>query len=128
MNGMLDAIDNGLISACHDVSEGGTAVCITEMAVGNRIGTEINLENIPGSDREDVLLFSETVTRWIVSVPKNQQKQFEKTLSAACSPFSLIGETKGNHVCFKKDGKTRINEDIEELYTLWENGVSSIMG
>ncbi len=128
MNGMLDAIDNGLISACHDVSEGGTAVCITEMAVGNRIGAEINLENIPGSDREDVLLFSETVTRWIVSVPKNQQKQFEKTLSAACSPFSLIGETKGNHVCFKKDGKTLINEDIEELYTLWENGVSSIMG
>jgi len=128
MDGLLNAMDNGLISACHDVSEGGISVCVTEMAIGNRIGAEIDLVNIPGSDLEDVLLFSETVTRWIVSVPRNKQKQFEKTLSTTQSPFSLIGETKGNYVCFKKNEKIIIRENIEELYNLWVNGMSSIMG
>ncbi len=128
MDGLLIAMDNGLISACHDVSEGGISVCVTEMAIGNRIGAEIDLVNIPGSDLEDVLLFSETVTRWIVTVPKNKQKQFEKIISTAQSPFSLIGETKGNYVCFKKNEKIIIKENLEELYALWVNGMSSIMG
>lgn len=128
MNGLLTAIDNELVSACHDVSEGGIAVCISEMAMGNTIGACVDISKIPGSGREDVLLFSETVTRWIVSLPKEHKNQFEKILDSHDTPFAVIGETQKEKVCFKQKDKRLIDEDVTSLYRLWNEGISSLMG
>ena len=128
MNGLLQAMDQSLISACHDISEGGIAVCVSEMALGNRIGAEIDVDTIPGSGREDVLLFSETATRWIVSVPRNYKKDFETVLTSNKTPFGLIGETKGRQVCFKNKDETLISEDVNTLYNHWVSGINDVMG
>jgi phosphoribosylformylglycinamidine synthase subunit PurL len=128
MDGLLKVMENGLVSACHDVSEGGLAVCISEMAMGNEIGAHINLSKIPGSGREDVLLFSETVTRWVASVPKKHKKQFETILSQTDTPFSLIGKTQGKKVCFEQNGIRLIDADISLLHDHWTRGIASIMG
>lgn len=128
MNGLLQAMDQSLISACHDISEGGIAVCVSEMVLGNRIGAEIDVDTIPGSGREDVLLFSETATRWIVSVPRQYKKDFETVLTSNKTPFGLIGETKGHQVCFKNKDKTLISEDVNTLYNHWVSGINDVMG
>jgi phosphoribosylformylglycinamidine synthase len=127
MNGLLSAMDKQLISACHDISEGGLAVCITEMALGNQIGAMIDLDKVPGGKREDVLLFSETATRWIVSIPKDKKDEFETVLKNADAPFAHIGVTKGKSVCFRHNKKTLIDEKISALYEQWKNGVASLM-
>ena len=128
MNGLLQVMDDGLVSACHDISEGGLAICISEMAMGNKIGAVIDLSKIPGSGREDVLLFSETLTRWIVSIPQKHQKQFEKILNQFTTPFSLIGRTKKGNVSFEQNGKMTIDESIPLLYHHWTKGIASLMG
>lgn len=128
MNGLLTVMDKNLVSACHDVSEGGIAVCIAEMAMGNKIGVKIDVEKIPGSVREDILLFSETTTRWIVSIPKYHQKDFERMLSSANTPYSLIGVTIGDHVKFLMNETSLINEHVNTLYECWSTGISSMMG
>ena len=128
MNGLLSVMDKKLLSSCHDISEGGLAVCITEMSIGNQIGAMIDLAKIPGSEREDILLFSETATRWIVTVPKKAKKEFERIMSTSLAPFTCIGVTKGKNVCFKHHEKTVIDEEISRLYDQWMNGVASVMG
>ena len=66
MKSLLSAIDKELISSCHDISEGGIGVCISEMSIGGDIGVDINLIKIGPNLRSDFKLFSETNTRWIL--------------------------------------------------------------
>ena len=128
MNGLLSVMDKKLLSSCHDISEGGLAVCITEMAIGNQIGAVIDLAKVSGSDREDVLLFSETATRWIVTVPKKGKAEFEKIMNASDAPFACIGVTQENNVCFNHHEITLIDVEISQLYEQWITGIASVMG
>ena len=54
---ITDSIDNNLINACHDISDGGVAVTLSEMTFENNIGCYVN---IPGKLSFEKLLFSET--------------------------------------------------------------------
>ena len=74
--------------AAHDLSQGGLAATITEMALKHRIGAKLALNN------EALELFSETPGRVLVAV-KDDQK-----LVALCNKFAIpvtkLGETGGN--------------------------------
>src|SRR4029077_14670354 len=47
MNALAIAIRSGPVSACHDLSEGGLAVAIAEMALAGLLGLEIDLARVP---------------------------------------------------------------------------------
>ncbi|MFM7859909.1 MAG: AIR synthase related protein, partial [Candidatus Nanopelagicaceae bacterium] len=80
--------------AAHDLSQGGLAATLTEMALKHRIGAEISLEN-PALE-----LFSETPGRVLVAV-KDEQK-----LIALCKRFEIqvskLGVTGGDHLAINK--------------------------
>ena len=59
------AIRNGWVRACHDLSEGGVAVAVAEMAFAGGIGADV--VGLPGTG-DIVKLFSESATRFIVEV------------------------------------------------------------
>ena len=71
---LLDSIGEGLFSACHDVSDGGLAVCLAEMAIGSRQGALIlfNKNDFDGV-RPSVLLFGEAQGRVVVTVQSEKQ-------------------------------------------------------
>jgi phosphoribosylformylglycinamidine synthase subunit PurSL len=46
---LYQSIQNGLVRACHDLSEGGLAVAAAEMCIGGRLGLEIRLEGSAGA-------------------------------------------------------------------------------
>jgi phosphoribosylformylglycinamidine synthase len=127
MNGILSSIEKEYIASCHDVSEGGIGVCLSEMAIGGDIGAAINLLDIGNKLRIDFKLFSESNTRWIIEVKKEKQKDFEKLLKQKNTPFVKIGETKGKKIIIK-DGKEAINLDIKILRDIWKNAIWNIMG
>ncbi len=54
---LSEAIDQDLVSAAHDISDGGIAVTLAEMCFGSEVGCEVN---IPGDLRNDKKLFGET--------------------------------------------------------------------
>ncbi len=41
------AMRQGIINACHDLSDGGLAVALAEMCIGGRLGARINLDRVP---------------------------------------------------------------------------------
>ena len=68
---LLDCIEKELIESCHDISDGGTAVCIAEMCFENKIGCKIA---ISGDFPTEVLLFSETSGFIFESVRENKDQ------------------------------------------------------
>ncbi|MFS0645734.1 phosphoribosylformylglycinamidine synthase subunit PurL [Siminovitchia sp. 179-K 8D1 HS] len=85
---LLEAIRNGLVASAHDIAEGGAAVAIAECLFGTEgLGAEVTL-----SGDETAALFSETQSRFIVSVKKGNQGAFEKLVEDA----KVIGEVTGN--------------------------------
>jgi len=115
------AIEQRLVESCHDPSEGGLAVCLAEMCIGSDLGADIFLEEIP--KLKDILdyevLFSESASRFVVEVKKENQKQFEQVLSGL--DFGLIGCVcdRSRLVVYNKDNKEIINSQIAELRDSW---------
>ncbi len=88
------AIQQQLISACHDLSDGGFAVALAEMAVGGRLGAQVNLDRIPQNGIPGLveLLYTESASRLLVTVPRSSIAAFQ-ALFAPCLGFdaALIG-------------------------------------
>ncbi len=128
MKGILNVIDKKLIVSCHDISEGGLAVCISEMCIGGGIGAQVNLSNMSKNLRSDIKLFSESNTRWIIEVEKVKQKELEKKLKENNTPFTKIGEIKSDKIMIENNGKKIIDQKICILKDIWKNTIRNMMG
>jgi len=117
MKNLLSAMDKRLVASCHDLSEGGLFVSISEMCFGGDIGVDLDLSKI-GDLRTDVKLFSESNGRWIVEVEKKKQKAFEKIVKG-----KLIGKVSGERKVNIIDGKTKVSWSLDALRDKWNNAV-----
>jgi len=59
------AISQGLVRSCHDLSEGGLAVAVAEMAFAGGIGADVT-QSSGGGLPDAVKLFSESTTRFVI--------------------------------------------------------------
>jgi phosphoribosylformylglycinamidine (FGAM) synthase-like enzyme len=87
-----EAIQQRLIRSCHDLSEGGVASAVSEMAFAGGIGAEVSGLGAIAGLPDEVLLFAESQTRFIVEVKKGQAAEFEAILGKDV-PWQAIGET-----------------------------------
>ncbi len=71
------AILEGLVRACHDVSEGGLAVALAELCIAGRLGAEIT--ELPHPDLATAL-FSESVGRLVVEVTPGDLGRFRDVM------------------------------------------------
>jgi len=118
---VLEAIDAGLVRACHDCSEGGLAVALSEMAFTGDLGldVDVSLVLVSGPMRDDLLLFSESNGRLLIEVPADKTEAFEKTL--ADTPFSCIGAVKQEKkLSVTKDGSPLFEVPLEALIGAWK--------
>ncbi|MCE9567073.1 MAG: phosphoribosylformylglycinamidine synthase subunit PurL [Planctomycetes bacterium] len=83
------AISGGFVRACHDLSEGGLAVAVAEMAFAGGIGVDVT--KLPGTFSDEVKLFSESCTRFVVEVKPEHAAAFETCF--ANLPLAKIGVT-----------------------------------
>jgi len=61
---MLTLIGEGLVSAAHDISDGGALVAIAEMALAGSVGARMTLPNVPNPG---AILFGEDQGRMLVT-------------------------------------------------------------
>ncbi len=74
VDALARAIQNDLVAAAHDLSEGGLAVAASEMVLGSSLGILLDPERAPALETlpRAALLFSETPTRFLLEVdPEN---------------------------------------------------------
>ena len=118
---VLDAMDAGLVRACHDCSEGGLAVALSEMAFTGDLGLDVDIALVPVSEqmRDDLLLFSESNGRLLIEVPADKTEEFEKTLED--SPYSCIGAVKQEKkLTVTKDGAKLFEVELDKLIQAWK--------
>ena len=128
MKGLQICIEKGYLTSCHDVSEGGIAVSLSEMAIGGNIGAIIDISKINENLREDFILFSESNTRWIVEIKNKYCVNFEKILKKFDIPFIKIGNTLGTKIIIKNNAKKIIKTDINLIREKWKTSISNLMG
>ena len=85
------AIGRGLAVSAHDCSEGGIGVAAAEMAFSGKIGLSLDLRQVPrqGIERDDILLFAESASRFLLEVPPDKEEAFRKALQGI--PADRIG-------------------------------------
>lgn len=122
-----EAITKGLVASVHDCSDGGLGVALAESAFAGDLGMEIDIRKVPAQDcrRNDFLLFSESQSRFVVTVNPEYRNLFEELLSGL--PFGWVGAVmqKKRLRVIGLDGKTVIECAIDKLKKAWKNPLSS---
>lgn len=123
MRALHQAIRAGLVQACHDLSEGGLAVALAEMAVAGSLGAEIVLDSVPCQEKpisEEAILFSETLSRFLVEVRPEDAPRFEAIMAG--HPHNCIGILGGDRLRIAS-----MNPQARETYLL-DVAVAELVG
>ena len=79
---------DGMLTAAHDVADGGVAQALVEMALQSGVGARVWL---PDGLTEAVFLWSESPGRAIVVVPRSEEMRFTAMCAARGLPAHRIG-------------------------------------
>ncbi|MEI6209066.1 MAG: phosphoribosylformylglycinamidine synthase subunit PurS [Desulfuromonadales bacterium] len=93
-----EAVMQGTVASCHDLSDGGLAVAAAESAFAGGYGMTLDLScvlwkgELPGKS-DCTLLFSESASRHLVTVHPEKRDEFETILSGNCfAPIGVVTE------------------------------------
>lgn len=117
------AINLGLVRSCHDLSEGGLAVAVAEMAFAGEVGAEISLASIArqtGLTDSAKLLFSESNTRFLVEILPSKAAEFEACFAGV--PLTKIGQTVAQQVVSieSPQGTRVVHAELGQLKACWQ--------
>ncbi|MGM7637104.1 phosphoribosylformylglycinamidine synthase subunit PurL [Bacillus sp. Hm123] len=116
---LLQAIQQGTVQSAHDVAEGGFAVALAEKAFRTGFGAEVTVEG-----NETAALFSETQSRFIVTVSKQNREAFEAIIPEA----TLIGEvTTAASLTIKYNNEAIIQAEVGELEDAWRGAIPCLL-
>ena len=116
------AMNLELVASCHDCSDGGLGVALAESAFAGGLGVAVDLRKVPaeGIARDDTLFYSESASRFIVTVSPSNKEAFHDTMKGhtiaeigsvvADSTFTVVG----------LQGTTVVKADSNELRDVWK--------
>ena len=110
-----DAIDQGLVTAAHDISDGGLLVALAEMTIAECIGAEIEADGDAG------YWFGEDQARYVLAVPADKAEAFEALTGEA--EVTKLGKTGGKQLTI--GGSVSIS--VTELRDLNEGWFPALM-
>ncbi|WOV86704.1 phosphoribosylformylglycinamidine synthase subunit PurL [Sporosarcina oncorhynchi] len=118
--GLLTAIQSKLVQSATDLSEGGFAVALCESAFdAEGLGAEVEV-----SGSAVTALFSETQSRFLVSVKDEHASAFEKLVQDA----KRIGTvTATEEIVIKGDDAVLIEGTVEEFRSAWKGAIACLL-
>jgi len=92
MDTLITTMDSGMVMACHDLSDGGLGVAAAEMVIAaDGLGLALDMRQVPTEvRRNDILLFSESTSRFLVEVDRRRAKDFERLFKGL--PYGKVGK------------------------------------
>lgn len=118
---VLTAITSGLVTAAHDISDGGLAVSIAEMGIFGSLGAQIDLSVLSGSIHE--IWFSEAQSGIILTCQPNQKESLLKHLSQGGVDVAQIGSVLGDALIFEGVGSV----SLDQLHSIYESAIPNAM-
>jgi phosphoribosylformylglycinamidine synthase len=119
---LQQAVAKELVASVHGIYRGGIGIHLAMVAMGGNLGMKVDLGMAPTDAmlRNDVILFSESAGRFIVTVDPNHRTLFEDNFKGlACACIGTV--TDGTDLVIKGiDGRTMINLPVQVLKTAWK--------
>ena len=119
-NGVLELIQEKIITSCHDISDGGMIVTICEMIMMDEKGATINIVD---NNKMIGELFGEDQSRYIITISPELESIFEKKMKKRGVKYELIG-------CITSS-QLKINDNIiissNEIRDAYESLIPSVM-
>ncbi|AMV16625.1 phosphoribosylformylglycinamidine synthase subunit PurL [Planctomyces sp. SH-PL14] len=117
------AIGTGHVLSCHDLSEGGLAVALAEMAFAGGLGVEASLQEALGGLAPETLLFSESNTRFLLEVPASEAANLTAHFAKAGVAAVRIGSvtTEPRIKITGALGAALVNEANADLKEAWQS-------
>ncbi len=106
---------DGMISAAHDLSEGGLAQALVEATLIGETGARVVL---PEDADPFVWLFSESASRVLVAVPRSEELRFTEMCTARELPWHKVGVVDKESSALEIQDVTDI--PLAELREAWE--------
>ncbi|GAB5402848.1 MAG: phosphoribosylformylglycinamidine synthase subunit PurL [Aureliella sp.] len=119
---MHRSIHDGQVRSCHDLSEGGLAVAVAEMAFAGQLGVDVDLDAAIASSGLSVSeqLFSESNSRFVVEVDAEHEDAFLKRFDGL--PCVKLGTVSGSEtVNVTASGQAVVSAKWRELYDAWHS-------
>ena len=112
------AIQAGLVQSAHDCAEGGLAIALAESAFDKGFGLNVTV-SLPAAQ-----LFSETQSRFVLSVAPDKQAAFEALVGAAAI---AIGEVTADGQIRMQAQDDTIEMPLTEAKLKWEEAIPCLM-
>lgn len=129
---VYDAIRHRMVSACHDISEGGLAVALAEMAFAGGFGAVVHTNAVPVPSQEKVsleaLLFGESPTRFLLEVPFEWERSLEILFEGL--PIGCIGQVSEQPrltIFGSEHDSLLINATLAELKQAWQRPLANVV-
>jgi phosphoribosylformylglycinamidine synthase II len=112
---------DGMISAAHDLSDGGLAQALVESCVRGGMGARI----VPPEAADPfVWLFSESGARAVVALPRSEEMRFLEMCDARGFPATRIGVVDGDRL----EIQDLFDVPLAELRDAWEGTLPRLFG
>jgi phosphoribosylformylglycinamidine synthase subunit PurL len=117
---LLSAGQTGMLRAVHDVSDGGLALSLLEMAFGGGLGFSVDL-SATGLSGPGLAAVAEGGSRWVVEVDRLSVAAFERQFRG--EPVARLGSVTEGEGIFRWGEAVHARLDLNELYQAWRGGL-----
>lgn len=117
-------IHEGLVRACHDISDGGVAVAAAEMALGSDVGVALGYQ---GELTDAQFLYGEDQARYLVALPSQQLDKLDARARGAGVNYLVIGDVGGREISFLGASGVREGVNLGELRHAHESWLPTYM-
>jgi phosphoribosylformylglycinamidine synthase subunit PurSL len=115
----------GSVLACHDLSDGGLAAGLAEMAIGGKLGGRLELAAVPfdgGDDlaadcRDLAIAFAESPGRFLCEVPAGGDEAFAAAIGDV--PWAFVGEVQAEPIIELAGSGSVERVSVAELDAAW---------
>ncbi|UQX88293.1 phosphoribosylformylglycinamidine synthase subunit PurL [Jatrophihabitans telluris] len=120
---LVEASGRQLVSAAHDLSDGGLFVALAESALRGKTGVRVS---VPEGLDPFVFLFSESAGRAVVAVPRGQVEAFTALCGDKNVPAVNIGRTDILETAIDVAGQFRL--PVSEIRRAWSETLPALFG
>ncbi|MFN3856073.1 MAG: phosphoribosylformylglycinamidine synthase subunit PurL [Phreatobacter sp.] len=110
------AIADGLVAACHDVSDGGLLVALADMAVASGMG--LSVDWAPRDVPAHAFWFGEDQGRYVITVPADQVEAIATRAAGAGVMLTRLGTTGGDALTVP-DEEPILVKDLSAAFESW---------
>jgi phosphoribosylformylglycinamidine synthase len=111
-----------ILASVHGIYRGGLGIHLALVAMAGGLGLEVELAKVPaeGAKRDDILLYSESAGRFIVTVAPEDRAEFEERFKGL--PWGCVGMVTENKKLTIRglEGKVLFNVGLRQLKSAWK--------